>query len=156
MKSSQNLETDLIFDHLGELARPADSSPWLTSESLAVKALDKFLAAKGIPADVHFDEGSGLSRNNLTSANATAALLAFMSAIQLAGGFTYTNTITLTSAGNGGNMDGGINSNGSLENVSGTNTLTAAMTTAQDTSIGADSGIPIARLVGAEGIVAGG
>jgi serine-type D-Ala-D-Ala carboxypeptidase/endopeptidase (penicillin-binding protein 4) len=80
MKPSQNLETDMIFDQVGELSRPADSSPWLTSESLAVRALDKFLAAKGIPADVHFDEGSGLSRNNLTSANATAALLAAMSA----------------------------------------------------------------------------
>jgi D-alanyl-D-alanine carboxypeptidase/D-alanyl-D-alanine-endopeptidase (penicillin-binding protein 4) len=84
MKASQNLETDLIFDHIGELSRPADSSPWLTSENLAVRALDKFLAAKGIPVDVHFDEGSGLSRNNLTSANATAALLAFMSSNQWA------------------------------------------------------------------------
>jgi D-alanyl-D-alanine carboxypeptidase/D-alanyl-D-alanine-endopeptidase (penicillin-binding protein 4) len=28
--------------------------------------------------DVHFDEGSGLSRNNLTTANATVALLQFM------------------------------------------------------------------------------
>jgi hypothetical protein len=33
-----------------------------------------------LPADeVHFDEGSGLSRNNLTTANATASLLQFMS-----------------------------------------------------------------------------
>lgn len=79
MKPSQNLETDLIFEHVGELSRTADSPAGESSESLAVTALEKFLAAKSIPADVHFDEGSGLSRNNLTSANATTALLAMMS-----------------------------------------------------------------------------
>ncbi len=79
MKPSQNLETDLIFEHVGELSRRADSPPGQSSEELAVIALEKFLTAKGVPADVYFDEGSGLSRNNLTSANATAALLAVMS-----------------------------------------------------------------------------
>jgi D-alanyl-D-alanine carboxypeptidase/D-alanyl-D-alanine-endopeptidase (penicillin-binding protein 4) len=79
MKPSQNLETDLIFEHVGEISRTTNSSPWQTSESLAVVALEKFLATNEIPADVHFDEGSGLSRNNLTSANATVALLTLMS-----------------------------------------------------------------------------
>ena len=42
-------------------------------------ALRDFLQRSGLPADeVRFDEGSGLSRNNLTSANATLALLTFM------------------------------------------------------------------------------
>ena len=78
MKASQNLETDLVFDHAGELTRQPGTSPWATSEDLGVRALDSFLAGHGIPADVHFDEGSGLSRNNLTSARATVALLAVM------------------------------------------------------------------------------
>jgi D-alanyl-D-alanine carboxypeptidase/D-alanyl-D-alanine-endopeptidase (penicillin-binding protein 4) len=78
MKPSQNLETDLVFDHTGEFFRKTNSPPWETSEELAVAALEKFLARNGIPADVHFDEGSGLSRNNLTSADATVALLALM------------------------------------------------------------------------------
>lgn len=78
MKVSQNLETDLVFRQVGERFRQADTPEWVTSESLAVRALDRFLAQKGIPADVHFDEGSGLSRNNLTSAEATVALLAMM------------------------------------------------------------------------------
>lgn len=82
MKPSQNLETDLIFEHVGELSRSPDSSTWRTSEELAVRALEKFLAAKKIPADVHFDEGSGLSRNNLTSAEATVALLETMATNQ--------------------------------------------------------------------------
>lgn len=79
MKPSQNLETDLVFEHVGELSRQPDTSPWATSEDLAVRALDHFLADHGVPPDVHFDEGSGLSRNNLTSARATVALLTVMS-----------------------------------------------------------------------------
>ena len=79
MKPSQNLETDLIFEHTGEMTRPTNAPPWETSEDCALSALDQFLATNGLPAgEVHFDEGSGLSRNNLTTANATVALLQFM------------------------------------------------------------------------------
>ncbi len=79
MKPSQNLETDLIFEHTGETLRPADAPVWKTSEECAVAALETFLRTNNLPAaDVHFDEGSGLSRNNLTTANASVALLQFM------------------------------------------------------------------------------
>ncbi|MBL9212574.1 MAG: D-alanyl-D-alanine carboxypeptidase/D-alanyl-D-alanine-endopeptidase, partial [Opitutaceae bacterium] len=79
MKPSQNLETDLIFAHVAETTRPADAPEWRTSEQLGVAALGEFLRSSGLPADeVRFDEGSGLSRNNLASANATVALLAAM------------------------------------------------------------------------------
>jgi D-alanyl-D-alanine carboxypeptidase/D-alanyl-D-alanine-endopeptidase (penicillin-binding protein 4) len=79
LKPSQNLETDLIFEHTGETLRPPDTRPWETSEDCALIALHKFLVTNGLPAgDVHFDEGSGLSRNNLTTANASVALLQFM------------------------------------------------------------------------------
>jgi serine-type D-Ala-D-Ala carboxypeptidase/endopeptidase (penicillin-binding protein 4) len=78
LKPSQNLETDLVFDNVGEFFRTTNSPAWETSEELAVAALGHFLKSNGIPADVHFDEGSGLSRNNLTSADATVALLAMM------------------------------------------------------------------------------
>jgi len=78
MKPSQNLETDLVFDHAGECSRGTNTPVWKTSEDLAIAALETFLATNGVPADVHFDEGSGLSRNNLTSANATVALLTMM------------------------------------------------------------------------------
>ena len=79
MKPSQNLETDLIFDHTGERLREKNSPAWATSEQCAVAALENFFQTNGLPAsDVHFDEGSGLSRNNLTTANATVALLQFM------------------------------------------------------------------------------
>lgn len=79
MKPSQNLETDLLFALLGEQARTAATPAWRTSEQCAVNALQAFLRDHLLPADeVKFEEGSGLSRNNLTTANATVALLTFM------------------------------------------------------------------------------
>jgi D-alanyl-D-alanine carboxypeptidase/D-alanyl-D-alanine-endopeptidase (penicillin-binding protein 4) len=87
LKPSQNLETDLVFDHTGELLRATNAPAWQTSEQSALVALGKFLATNGIPADVHFDEGSGLSRNNLTSADATVALLTVMATNRWASDF---------------------------------------------------------------------
>jgi D-alanyl-D-alanine carboxypeptidase/D-alanyl-D-alanine-endopeptidase (penicillin-binding protein 4) len=79
MKPSQNLETDLIFDHLGEMRRTPATPPTRTSEECGVIALRDFLKQRNLPVDdVRFEEGSGLSRNNLTTANATVALLQFM------------------------------------------------------------------------------
>jgi D-alanyl-D-alanine carboxypeptidase/D-alanyl-D-alanine-endopeptidase (penicillin-binding protein 4) len=79
MKSSQNLETDLIFGHLGEKRRTDATARWVRSDELAVAALDDFLTRIGTPAGaVFFDEGSGLSRNNLTTAAATVNLLLAM------------------------------------------------------------------------------
>ncbi|HXU75386.1 MAG TPA: D-alanyl-D-alanine carboxypeptidase/D-alanyl-D-alanine-endopeptidase, partial [Methylomirabilota bacterium] len=52
----------------------------LTSEDLGIQELNRFLAEAGVHrGDVLFEEGSGLSRNNLTTPNATVALLQFMS-----------------------------------------------------------------------------
>lgn len=80
MKPSQNLETDLIFAHLGQIRRAADAPATRTAEESAVTVLKDFLKKNGLPADeVRFEEGSGLSRNNLATANATVALLKFMS-----------------------------------------------------------------------------
>ncbi len=94
MKPSQNLETDLIFGHVGETLRAADyfkqadtASPAVaaslaaarTSENAGVVVLREFLRKHGLPVDdVRFEEGSGLSRNNLTTARATLALLQVM------------------------------------------------------------------------------
>ncbi len=79
MKPSQNLETDLVFAHVGELRRTPADPAWRSSEDLAVAALQEFLQRQGLPAaEVRFEEGSGLSRNNLTTANATVALLTVM------------------------------------------------------------------------------
>ncbi len=78
MKPSQNLYTDLILAHVGESQRKPESIE--TSEELGIHELNKFLAEAGVNRrDVLFEEGSGLSRNNLTTPNATIALLQYMS-----------------------------------------------------------------------------
>jgi D-alanyl-D-alanine carboxypeptidase/D-alanyl-D-alanine-endopeptidase (penicillin-binding protein 4) len=88
MKPSQNLETDLIFAQVGERRRAAQARERSTTEELGVLALQEFLTKHGLPAeDVRFEEGSGLSRNNLTTANATVALLTFMAAHREANAF---------------------------------------------------------------------
>ena len=94
-KPSQNLYTDLMLAHVGEAERrspnrrePSGAAPpvepeigaLVSSEDLGIRALYKFLTKAGIPrSDVQFEEGSGLSRNNLTTPNATIALLQYMS-----------------------------------------------------------------------------
>lgn len=92
-KPSQNLYTDLMLAHVGSLAREqairagnATNSPvetvvgTKTSEDYGIEELQTFLAKAGVKAgDVFFDEGSGLSRKNLATPNATIALLQFMS-----------------------------------------------------------------------------
>ena len=79
LKESQNLETDLIFAYLGEKFRASSAPALQTSEESGVALLKEFLTTNRLPADeVRFEEGSGLSRNNLASANATVALLKFM------------------------------------------------------------------------------
>jgi D-alanyl-D-alanine carboxypeptidase/D-alanyl-D-alanine-endopeptidase (penicillin-binding protein 4) len=79
MKPSQNLETDLLLAAVGEKLRPADAPAWESSAASGLIALTNFLAKAGVPAaEVSFNEGSGLSRDNLTTASATVALLQFM------------------------------------------------------------------------------
>ena len=94
-KPSQNLYTDLMLAHVGSLERERElveraarntNAPietvvgTVSSEDYGVRELDKFLAKAGVKrGDVKFEEGSGLSRNNRVTPNATIALLEFMS-----------------------------------------------------------------------------
>jgi serine-type D-Ala-D-Ala carboxypeptidase/endopeptidase (penicillin-binding protein 4) len=79
MKPSQNLETNLILAHAGELQRDDATAADQRSDELALADLKRFAAEIGIaPNEFIFDEGSGLSRNNLVTADATVRLLSFM------------------------------------------------------------------------------
>ncbi|HWI59607.1 MAG TPA: D-alanyl-D-alanine carboxypeptidase/D-alanyl-D-alanine-endopeptidase, partial [Bacillota bacterium] len=65
-KPSQNLYTDLLLAHVGEKSRTAEARADATSEDLGILELNRFLAQVGIKkGEVLFEEGSGLSRNNL-------------------------------------------------------------------------------------------
>jgi D-alanyl-D-alanine carboxypeptidase/D-alanyl-D-alanine-endopeptidase (penicillin-binding protein 4) len=78
-KPSQNLYADLLLAHVGEQARTADTPPDETSEDLGIRELNNFLAGAGVKkGEVIFEEGSGLSPDNLTTPNATVTLLEFM------------------------------------------------------------------------------
>lgn len=79
LKPSQNLYTDLLLAHVGALAAATNSTAGGTSEEAGVARLRLFLAKAGVREnDLFFEEGSGLSRNNLATPNATVALLQFM------------------------------------------------------------------------------
>jgi len=82
LKPSQNLYTELILRTLGKLSpppvTPTVSNP--TSENLGIEAVRTFLKTAGIRAEaLVLDDGSGLSRGDMITADATVQLLTFMS-----------------------------------------------------------------------------
>ncbi|MGH9883000.1 MAG: D-alanyl-D-alanine carboxypeptidase/D-alanyl-D-alanine endopeptidase, partial [Pyrinomonadaceae bacterium] len=82
LKPSQNLYTELILRTLGEVVAPAGvaSSPKRTSESAGREVVKAFLKEAGInPAALVLSDGSGLSRNDMITAEATLQLLTYMS-----------------------------------------------------------------------------
>lgn len=88
-KPSQNLYADLLLALVGELSRQGHGHAEKTSEELGIIALDEFLSQAGISkGQVFFEEGSGLSRDNLATPNATVALLRYMSRQKCAEAFS--------------------------------------------------------------------
>jgi D-alanyl-D-alanine carboxypeptidase/D-alanyl-D-alanine-endopeptidase (penicillin-binding protein 4) len=82
LKPSQNLYTELILRTLGKVTPPPATIPALsqTSEELGLEAVKSFLKTAGIrPEALVLDDGSGLSRNDMITAEASVQLLTFMS-----------------------------------------------------------------------------
>lgn len=82
LKPSQNLYTELILRTLGKMTPPPATLPALnqTSENLGLEAVKLFLKSTGIrPESLVLDDGSGLSRSDMVTAESTVQLLTFMS-----------------------------------------------------------------------------
>ena len=81
LKPSQNLYTELILRTLGTMTpAPPEMSPLRrTSENLGLEAVKSFLKTAGIrPESLVLDDGSGLSRSDMITAEASVQLLVFM------------------------------------------------------------------------------
>jgi len=84
MKPSQNLYAELILRTLGKVAplTPSATTSNLTqtSDDLGLEAVKTFLKTVGLrPEALVLDDGSGLSRNDMITADASVQLLTFMS-----------------------------------------------------------------------------
>ncbi len=85
LKPSQNLYTELILRTLGKVAPPpppATTTSYLpqTSDELGLEAVKSFLKTVGLrPEALVLDDASGLSRNDMITAEASVQLLTFMS-----------------------------------------------------------------------------
>ncbi|HSE19767.1 MAG TPA: D-alanyl-D-alanine carboxypeptidase/D-alanyl-D-alanine-endopeptidase [Pyrinomonadaceae bacterium] len=83
LKPSQNLYTELILRTLGKVTPPpttTTSNLTQTSEELGLEAVRSFLKTVGLrPEALVLDDGSGLSRNDMITAEASVQLLTFMS-----------------------------------------------------------------------------
>src|SRR4029079_3545964 len=81
LKPSQNLYTELILRTLGRVSPPPPTlTGSATSEELGIEACKSFLKTAGIrPESLVLDDGSGLSRNDMITAEASVQLLTFMS-----------------------------------------------------------------------------
>jgi D-alanyl-D-alanine carboxypeptidase/D-alanyl-D-alanine-endopeptidase (penicillin-binding protein 4) len=81
LKPSQNLYTELILRTLGNVVVPTVNSPNTdrTSESDGLEVVKTFLREAGIPpSSLVLSDGSGLSRNDMVTAEATLQLLTYM------------------------------------------------------------------------------
>jgi D-alanyl-D-alanine carboxypeptidase/D-alanyl-D-alanine-endopeptidase (penicillin-binding protein 4) len=80
LKPSQNLYTELILRTLGTVISPETSTRTSrTSEGAGVEVVKRFLREAGLnPNSLVLSDGSGLSRNDMITADATLQLLTYM------------------------------------------------------------------------------
>lgn len=81
MKPSQNLYTELLLRTLGKVAAPATIPAGVdeTSETAGIRVLRTFLQEASVnPSSLVLSDGSGLSRNDMITAEATLQLLMYM------------------------------------------------------------------------------
>jgi D-alanyl-D-alanine carboxypeptidase/D-alanyl-D-alanine-endopeptidase (penicillin-binding protein 4) len=89
LKPSQNLYTELILRTLGELpVASASPTPSRTSEGRGIEVVRTFLKQAGVdPSSLSLTDGSGLSRNDMITAEATLQMLTYMASHRFANAF---------------------------------------------------------------------
>jgi serine-type D-Ala-D-Ala carboxypeptidase/endopeptidase (penicillin-binding protein 4) len=90
LKPSQNLYTELILRTLGkQLAPPLlPTNTFRTSDEAGLEVVKAFLREAGVNSDaLELTDGSGLSRNDMVTAEATLQLLTYMSRHRFASAF---------------------------------------------------------------------
>jgi D-alanyl-D-alanine carboxypeptidase/D-alanyl-D-alanine-endopeptidase (penicillin-binding protein 4) len=89
LKPSQNLYTELILRTLGKVAAQPSTTA-RTSEGAGLEVVKNFLRQAGVGLGTELlvqTDGSGLSRNDMVTANATVQLLTYMSRHRYAAAF---------------------------------------------------------------------
>jgi D-alanyl-D-alanine carboxypeptidase/D-alanyl-D-alanine-endopeptidase (penicillin-binding protein 4) len=82
LKPSQNLYTELILRTLGKAVpqQTTSANRFQTTEDAGLSVVKTFLRDAGVvPESLVLSDGSGLSRNDMVTADATVQLLTFMS-----------------------------------------------------------------------------
>ncbi|HXM35564.1 MAG TPA: D-alanyl-D-alanine carboxypeptidase/D-alanyl-D-alanine-endopeptidase [Pyrinomonadaceae bacterium] len=80
LKPSQNLYTEIILRTLGKMAVSSGLSSARTSEFAGIEVVKAFLKEAGLnPDSLVLSDGSGLSRNDMVTAEASVRLLTYMS-----------------------------------------------------------------------------
>jgi D-alanyl-D-alanine carboxypeptidase/D-alanyl-D-alanine-endopeptidase (penicillin-binding protein 4) len=80
LKPSQNLYTEIILRTLGKRAVSTGQSSARTSEDAGLEVVKAFLKEAGLnPESLVLSDGSGLSRNDMVTADASVRLLTYMS-----------------------------------------------------------------------------
>jgi D-alanyl-D-alanine carboxypeptidase/D-alanyl-D-alanine-endopeptidase (penicillin-binding protein 4) len=90
LKPSQNLYTELILRTLGKVLAPAStpSNTIHTSEDAGLEVVRAFLKEAGVnPTGLALTDGSGLSRNDMITAEASVQLLTYMNGHRYASAF---------------------------------------------------------------------
>jgi D-alanyl-D-alanine carboxypeptidase/D-alanyl-D-alanine-endopeptidase (penicillin-binding protein 4) len=88
LKPSQNLYTEMILRTLGRTAVAAGQSTARTSEDAGLEVVKAFLKEAGVkPESLALSDGSGLSRNDMVTADASVRLLTYMSKHKYANAF---------------------------------------------------------------------
>jgi D-alanyl-D-alanine carboxypeptidase/D-alanyl-D-alanine-endopeptidase (penicillin-binding protein 4) len=134
LKVSQNLYAELLLRALGKVAGVSPAATAMTSDEAGVETVRAFLNQAGIRADgLVITDGSGLSRRDMITADATLQLLAYMSKHRYASAFREALPVAGVDGTLKGRMKGTLAANNiraKTGTINGVSTLSGYVTSA--------------------------